>query len=302
VTVRTYTYKRVGTHEIRADVHCPDACVAAPVVLWLHGGGLIFGSRKDLGSFWSAHLERYLSLGFVVVAIDYRLAPETKLDAIVEDVQDAYRWVHDAGPQLFGIDAGRIAFVGHSAGGYLTLTAGWMLRPRPAVLVSFYGYADVTRPWYTRPSLHYAREPAVPREAAAAAVGRAPISEPPAQNTRAQFYLHCRQLGLWPSEVTGRHPSREPEWFDRFCPIRNVDRDYPPTLLVHGDSDTDVPCDESIRMAEALASRKVPHELIVIPGGQHAFDVLQRDDPAVVAALDRATVFLSEHLDPERDG
>ncbi len=149
---------------------------------------------------------------------------------------------------------------------------------------------------------YYSQEPALPREAAFAAVGGAPISEPPAKNTRPQFYLYCRQQGLWPAEVTGHDPSREPEWFDRFCPIRNVGHDYPPTLLVHGDCDTDVPCDESIRMAEALALRKVPHELVVIPGGQHAFDVLQHGNPSVVAAMDRATVFLRDHLDHERSG
>jgi acetyl esterase/lipase len=265
-------------------------------VLWLHGGGLIFGSRRDLGTLWVDHVQRYLALGFVVVAADYRLAPETKIDAIVEDVQDVYRWARDVGPELFGIDAERIALVGHSAGGYLALSAGWMLRPRPAALMSFYGYADVTRPWYTQPSRHYLQEPAVPREAAFAAVGRAPISEPPAENTRSLFYLYCRQQGLWPTEVTGHDPGREAEWFDRFCPIRNVDRDYPPTLLLHGDCDTDVPCDESVRMAEALALAKVPHDLVVISEGQHAFDVLQRDDPTVVAAMDRAAVFLSRAL------
>ena len=296
---RTYSYKRIGSHEIRADVYCPDARSRAPVVLWLHGGGLIFGSRRDLGTLWGDHLQRYLALGFVVVAPDYRLAPETKLDAIVEDVEDAYRWVRGIGPELFGIDANRIALVGHSAGGYLALTAGWMFRPRPAALISFYGYADVTRPWYTQPSRHYSQEPAVPREAAFAAVGRAPISEPPSENSRALFYLYCRQHGLWPTEVTGHDPGREVEWFDRFCPIRNVDRDYPPTLLVHGDRDTDVPFDESVRMAEALALKKVPHDLVVISEGQHAFDVLQRDDPPVVAAMDRAAEFLKDHLDRE---
>jgi acetyl esterase/lipase len=293
---RTFSYKRIGSHEIRADVYGPDGRSRAPVVLWLHGGGLIFGSRRDLGTLWVDHVQRYLALGFVVVAADYRLAPETKIDAIVEDVQDVYRWVRDVGPELFGIDAERIALVGHSAGGYLALSAGWMLRPRPAALMSFYGYADVTRPWYTQPSRHYLQEPAVPREAAFAAVGRAPISEPPAENTRSLFYLYCRQQGLWPTEVTGHDPGREAEWFDRFCPIRNVDRDYPPTLLLHGDCDTDVPCDESVRMAEALALAKVPHDLVVISEGQHAFDVLQRDDPTVVAAMDRAAVFLNRAL------
>jgi acetyl esterase/lipase len=294
---RTYSYKRIGTNGLLADVYHPDAASSPPVVVWLHGGGLIFGSRRDLAGVWVDHVQRYLTAGFAVVAIDYRLAPETKLDGIVKDLQDAHSWIRDVGRNLLGVDAERIAFVGHSAGGYLALTAGWLLRPRPTALVSFYGYGDITRPWYTRPSPHYSQEPAVSREAALAAVWHAPLSEPPSVNSRALFYLYCRQRGRWPNEVSGHDPEREPKWFDRFCPIRNIAHDYPATLLVHGDRDTDVPTDESMRMAEALALQGIPHELIVIPGGEHAFDVLQHDDPVVVSAAERATAFLRDRFE-----
>jgi hypothetical protein len=49
-------------------------------------------------------------------------------------------------------------------------------------------------------------------------------------------------------------------------------------------------------MAGTLGLQAVPHELIVIPDGQHLFDVLQRDDAAVVAAMNHATAFLKHHL------
>jgi len=55
-----------------------------------------------------------------------------------------------------------------------------------------------------------------------------------------------RQNGLWPKEVAGFDPDKEPRAFDRFCPIRNVTKDYPPTLLLHGDNDTDVPHQQSV--------------------------------------------------------
>ena len=79
---------------------------------------------------------RVAATGFVIVSIDYRLAPETKLPAIIEDVQDAWRWLRQEGPKRFGIDPERMAAAGGSAGGYLTLMTGFCLKPRPRALVS----------------------------------------------------------------------------------------------------------------------------------------------------------------------
>ena len=52
-----------------------------------------------------------------IISIDYRLAPQAKLQQIIQDLQDAYQWVRADGPKLFRIDPNRIAVVGHSAGG-----------------------------------------------------------------------------------------------------------------------------------------------------------------------------------------
>ncbi len=59
-------------------------------------------------------LDRLLHAGLTVVAIDHRLAPETKLAAILTDVRDALHWVRAAGPELFGADPGRVALMGAS--------------------------------------------------------------------------------------------------------------------------------------------------------------------------------------------
>jgi acetyl esterase/lipase len=61
-----------------------------------------------------------LEADFVVISIDYRLAPETKLPAIVEDVRDALRWMRTYADTLY-IDRERIGVCGGSAGGCLTL-------------------------------------------------------------------------------------------------------------------------------------------------------------------------------------
>ena len=62
--------------------------------------------------------------GYALVSFDYRLAPEVKLPAIIEDVQDAFRWLREQGPKLLHIDPDRVVVTGGSAGGYLTLMTG----------------------------------------------------------------------------------------------------------------------------------------------------------------------------------
>ena len=92
--------------------------------------------------------------------------------------------------------------------------------------------------------------------------------------------------------------------FDPFCPIRNVTGAYPPTLLIHGDRDTDVPYAQSVMMAETLARANVPHELITVPGGGHGLGIrayfreaAERDpDDPVGRIFARVLTFLDTHL------
>lgn len=262
---RTYVYKRAGC-EIKADVFSGSAPGARPVAVWIHGGALILGSRKL--SPRARVLQSLLAAGFRVVSIDYRLAPETRLPAIIEDVRDAFQWIRRQAGTL-GIDADRVAVCGGSAGGYLTLMAGFAVKPRPKALVSYWGYGDIVGPWYSRPDPFYSKQPPVSREEALASVGSAPVSEPPDKNNRGRFYLYCRQQGLWPKEVTGHDPHTEDRWFNGYCPIRNVDRRYPPAMLVHGTADTDVPYEQSKMMADRLAKAGVEHRLVTVPEGAH---------------------------------
>ena len=72
--------------------------------------------------------------GFVLVSIDYRLAPEVKLPAVIEDVQDAFRWLREQGPKQLRIDPDKLVVSGGSAGGYLTLMTGCCVKPRPPMM------------------------------------------------------------------------------------------------------------------------------------------------------------------------
>ena len=290
---KTLVYKIVQDCEIRADLYCPPTGSGpAPIIVYIHGGALINGSRRDIRP---RQLQLYLDSGYAVVSIDYRLAPETKLPLIIEDLQDAFRWVEERRVDLFHLDSDRIAVVGHSAGGYLTLMAGFCVSPRPRALVSFYGYGDIAGDWYSKPDPFYCRAPAVSEEESGIFVHGPVISEPYEGRGKEQFYLYCRQQGLWPQEVTGHDPESEPSFFRPYCPVLNVSRDYPPTFLLHGNKDTDVPYQQSVMMAKELTRVGVENKLITITDGPHGFDG-QMDAPQVKSAFEVVLRFLEQHL------
>ena len=293
VRMQTYTYKRVGDLEIKANVYRADDEKVRPVVVWIHGGALIMGGRDSVNG---RVKKMFLDAGYAIVSIDYRLAPETKLPAIIEDVEDAFKWIRAKGPELFKIDASKIAVLGGSAGGYLTLATGHRVKPRPDVLVAFYGYGDLIGDWYSKPSPHRRHQrPKMPEEQV-----RKQVSGPAIANSRDRkgnggaFYQFCRQRGLWPAEVSGWDPHKEAKKFDPYMPVKNVTGQYPPTLLIHGTEDTDVPFEQSIMMAEQFKKFRVDHELIAISGGEHG---LGGGDPEKIEqAYERAFQFVHRRM------
>ena len=69
---------------------------------------------------------------------------------------------------------------------------------------------------------------------------------------------------------------------------------YPPTLLIHGDKDTDVPFEQSTLMAAELEKHKVEHRLLGIQGGEHG---LAGVDPQTISeTYAAAAAFLEKHL------
>jgi len=166
-----------------------------------------------------------------------------------------------------------MVIVGGSAGGYLTLTMGARLKEKPKALVAYWGYGDVDGDWYTKPSEFYRKQsPLVEKAEAFRGVGGKAITgseDGVNMPARSRFYLYLRQNGLWTKEVTGFEPATQKAKLDPYCPVRNVTPGYPPTMLVHGTEDTDVPYQLSADMAKELARHKVPHELVTVPGAGH---------------------------------
>jgi acetyl esterase/lipase len=291
----TVVYKRAGECAIELDLYRPAAESPVPVVVWIHGGALIMGSRAGV----PGHvLDLCRDRGFALLSIDYRLAPQVQLPAIVADVQAAFRWIVSDGAALAPLDPGRVAVVGASAGGYLTLLAGCAVEPKPLALVAYYGYGDVDSAWYTTPSEHYRRVvPLYTREQALGGLRDGVVASPPDQEqaeARRRYYHYLRQNGLWTRAVTGVDPARGRAALDPFCPIRSVSASFPPTMLLHGTADTDVPYQCSVEMAAELERHGVEHELVTLPGAEHG---LVGVDPAPVAAAHaRAMAFVAAHL------
>lgn len=288
----TVIYKTVNRHALKADFYGTGHS-GSPVIMFLHGGGLIWGSRKDI---FEDHIYRYNEAGFSVFSIDYRLAPETKLPQILTDVRDALSWLKSNGEQQFDIDASKVAVVGSSAGGYLSLMTGTLETPeKPKAIVSFYGYGDIGGQWYTTPSQFYCQQPIVTREQAIRVVSNHTVSEG-TMDERFAFYLYCRQTGRWVQEVSGYEPSVDHKEVERLSPVFQVRHSFPPTMLLHGDKDNDVPYEQSLDMAEALAKHGVSHQLITIQNGGHVFD-RNLSNPVVNQAFDDVIHFLHKHLE-----
>ncbi|HEY4313680.1 MAG TPA: alpha/beta hydrolase [Pirellulales bacterium] len=290
-TKETVVYKTVGPTNIEADVYRRNGDVSRPCVVWIHGGALIMGSRqgvpRDIRDLCQAQ-------NYVLMSLDYRLAPEVKLPAIIEDLKDAFRWIHATGVARLHIDPQKILVAGGSAGGYLTFMSGICVEPRPKALLAYYGYGDIDAPWYVEPSEHYRKQKLVTRAEADSVVG-GEVKTGSDSKPRGTYYLYLRQNGLWTHEVAGFDPQTERDKITPYCPVRNLTPQYPPTLMLHGTADTDVPYHESADMNDALSKQGVPHELITVEGGEHG---LGGGDPKVLAAAHaRAMRFIREQLD-----
>lgn len=290
----TWIYKQVDGLDLAADVYARgEGLDGEPVVVWLHGGALIMGDRDTVPP-WL--LEAGGRNGWALVSIDYRLAPETKLPGVIADVEEAFAWLRGEGSTASPGRVGPIAAIGESAGGYLALVTGFRVRPRPASIVSLYGYGDLVGEWYSRPSPHPVHHQIVmPRDEALRQVSGPAIAD---ERRRAgdgyAFYQHCRQHGLWPEVVTGWDPDRERDRFTPFMPLENVTAGFPPTLLIHGSEDTDVPYERSAEMAAALREAGVEHRLIRVDGAEHGLD--GADEHAIDAVFADAASFLRRHL------
>lgn len=116
-TVNDISYVEAGATEYqrtqcKLDIHYPVSGEAKPILLWFHGGGLT-GGKKEIPDFLREK-------GLVVVGVEYRFAPNVKVEDIIRDAAKATSFIIKNASTYHG-DTTKIFISGHSAGGYLAL-------------------------------------------------------------------------------------------------------------------------------------------------------------------------------------
>lgn len=202
-----------------------------PAVLVVHGGTWRDGDRREFASF-NAYLA---SRDYVVVAMDYRLAP---FPAARDDVLSAVAFMKVYASEL-GIDATRLVLLGRSGGGQLALLAGYTAH-EPAIrgVVSLYAPSD----------LRYEYEHPAP---------------PKVRDTRAAIEAY---LG-------GAPGSSSDDAYYAASPVNFVSPASPPTLLVHGERDPIVSPQQTTALQQKLQQSGVKNLFVRLPWATHGCDM-----------------------------
>ena len=251
-------YSRPDGKPLLLDIHIPDGPGPFPAAILVHGGGWSSGNKTTEISPLFAPLTK---AGIVWFSVDYRLTPDYRYPACVEDVETAVRWVKAHAAQ-FHVDPARLALVGESAGGEIVDMVAVRATPdhpdtRVAAVVAFYAPCDNLADTQRRggPSKSMQQLLGIPAGV-------------PLSNTTLQA-LH---------DVS---------------PIFFVSKNLPPYLLVHGTADQSVPYDQSLQWQAKLQALGVPCDLITIKDGPHVMGRWENLDPSY---KDKTAAWLATHL------
>ena len=211
-------------------------------ILQIHGGGYVMGSARmgDIGNRVLA-----AALQCLVVAVDYRLAPEVPHPGPLDDCYAALTWLHDRAPTI-GIDRSRIAVKGESAGGGLAAALALLARDRggPAICHQHLIYPMLDDRTGTRDDPHpHCGEFVWTRESNLFGWGALLGAQPGGDGVSA-YAAPARADGL---------------------------QGLPPAFISTGSLDLFL--EEDIEYARRLLRAGVPTELHVWPGAYHGFDI-----------------------------
>ena len=119
--------------EIAAGLYIPESPTPPTAMVYLHGGGWTIGHYTAVDPIVRELANRS---GCAILSVDYRLAPENKYPAALEDVRSALRWIRANGKD-WGIDSTRVAVGGDSSGGNLAAAVSLLCRDQGEALPAF---------------------------------------------------------------------------------------------------------------------------------------------------------------------
>jgi acetyl esterase/lipase len=252
-------YGRVGDRALLADLYTlKNLDKPVPGLIFIHGGGWKGGKRAD----YRVYTVDFAQRGYVVATISYRLAQDAKFPAAVEDAKCAVRWMRSQAAELH-VDPDRIAVIGGSAGGYLSLMVGYTagdqrlegrgghegVSSAVQAVVDLYGPTDLDTP-----------------------LGRASDLV---------------------SNFLGKSFAEDPELYRFASPITHLDARDPPTFVLQGTIDSTVPVDQSDMLVEKLKALGVPHWYDRLDGWPHTMDLAKPVNDRCQLLI---TKFLETHL------
>jgi acetyl esterase len=249
---------------VTADVLVPDRAGPHPVLVYLHGGGWVAGSPRTHHKL----ALRFAEAGYLVVNVDYRLAPEAPFPKPFDDCVFAVRWAAQNAAR-WGGDAKRLAIGGDSAGGNLSAAVAAHLAsdssaPKIRAALLIYGAFDFEA---------FQNTPA----------DAAPGADPAAATALRDAMIHG-YLGESPALSLLRDP--------RVSPVHAAAK-LPPSFLVCGTADPLLAHQRAV-VAE-LERAGVPHENVIVEGMPHGFVQMEFLPPAV-DSLRKMIAFLGRYL------
>jgi acetyl esterase/lipase len=253
-------YHTANNYENKLDVYTPaDAKGPVPVVIVIHGGGWVEGTKEER----VLEIMPYLQMGFAAVNVEYRLGRVSLAPAAVEDCRCALHWVF-ANAKKYNFDPERVVLQGGSAGGHLALTTG-MLTPA----AGFDGECRASENyWSSAPGTK--GDPRV-----AAIVNWFGITD-------VLDELHGPNAKGYAVVWLGNQPNAD-EIAKRVSPINYVTSDTPPIITIHGDKDSLVPYSQAVRLHKALDAAKVPNRLVTVAGADHGGYTYEQNQQAWAA-------------------
>ncbi len=232
VPYQSLEYSRAGEQALTLDHYPAQGARDAPWVLVIHGGGWGSGDSSQL-----AELNSMLAgWGIAVFAINYRLAPEYRWPAPLDDARTAVEFIRTRAGE-FGVSPARWAVLGRSAGGQIAGVLAYTMKENaPRGLVSLYAPSDLFLAWKSS-------KPGA-------------ILDP--------LTLLKNYLGGSPQEV--------PHQYQTGSPLLLATSASCPTFLVHGQEDKLVWRRQSERLEARLRDLKVPVTFLSLPWATHGFD------------------------------